>query len=90
MQNEDYRKAMEIMRQLQAKLDSGKMSPADQKQLKAQMEALAKALKNTDLNKLAQQMLDNAQKLAQMSPAELQKLLDEIKKRQMLAKAGGT
>lgn len=89
MQNGDYQKAMQIMQKLAQKLNSGKGSPMDQKMLKAQMEALAKALKNTDLNKLAQQMLQNAQKLAQMSPEELQKMLDQMRKAQMLAKAGG-
>lgn len=91
--NKDYQKAMEIMRKLAQKLNSGKMSPMDQEMLKKQLEALAKALKNTDLDKLAKMMADSAQKLAQMSPEELEKLIKELREMQkmaeLMAKAGG-
>ena len=89
MQNEDYLKAMELMRQIALKLNLGKGSKMDQELMKKQLEALAKALQNTDLDELARQMRENAEKLAQMSPEELQKLLEQIRKAQMLAKAGG-
>lgn len=89
MQNEDYRKAVELMRQIAQKLNAGKGSKMDQELMKKQLAALAKALQNTDLNQLAKQMRENAEKLAKMSPEELQKLLEQIRKAQMLAKAGG-
>jgi len=92
-ENKDYRKAMELMQKLAQKLDCGKMGEMDKELLKKQMEQLAKALKNTDLDKLAKQMLESAEKLAKMSPEELKKLLEDMKKAQMamkmLAKAGG-
>lgn len=85
--NKDYQKAAQLMQKLAQKLNSGKMSKADQKMLASQMQALAKALKNTDLNQLAKSMLNNANKLSQMSPKELQKMLDQAMKMQQLAKA---
>ena len=91
-QNKDYQKAAELMRKLAQKMNSGNMSKADKEMLKKQMEALAKALKNTDLDKLAKAMLQNAEKLAQMSPEELQKMMEQMKQMQQmaqqLAKAG--
>ena len=87
--NKDYQRAMELMQKLAAKLGSGKMSKMDREMLAKQLEALAKALKGTDLDKLAKMLLANAEKLAKMSPAELKKMLDEMKAMQLLAKAGG-
>jgi hypothetical protein len=92
--SKDAQKAAQLMKMLAKKLNTGNMNQADQKMLKSQMDALAKALKNTDLDKLAKQMFDNAKKLAQMSPQELQKMIDQAKKMQQMAKAlqkaGGT
>jgi hypothetical protein len=92
-QNEDYKKASEIMRKLAQKLNSGNMSKQDQEALKKQMEALSKALKNTDLDQLAKAMRENAEKLANMSEEDLKKLMQQIeemqKRQKMLAKAGG-
>lgn len=89
-QNKDYQKAAEMMQKLAQKLNLGKMSQTDREALRKQMEALAKSLKGTDLDKLAKAMLRNAQKLANMSPAELKKLLRQLQEMQTLAKAGGT
>lgn len=90
--NKDYQQAMEIMRKLALKMNSGNMSKADREMLKKQLEALAKSLKGTDLDKLAKMMLATAQKLAKMTPEELKKMMDQMKKMQqmskMLAKAG--
>ena len=86
-QNKDYQKAMEIMQKLAQKLNSGKMSKMDKEALRKQMEALAKALKGTDLDQLAKMMRENAEKLAKMSPEELQKLLDQMKQMQMMAQS---
>ena len=92
-QNKDYQKAAELMQKLAQKLNTGNMSQADREMLEQQLQKLAEALKNTDLDKLAKAMLESAQKLANMSPEELQKMLDEMKKMQQmcqaLAKAGG-
>jgi hypothetical protein len=92
-QNEDYRKAAELMQKLAQKLNSGKMKPADREALRKQMEQLAKALKGTDLDKLAKMMRENAEKLAKLSPQELEKMVREMQKLQkmckLLAKAGG-
>ena len=82
--NGDYQKAAELMRKLAQKLKSGKMKPMDAEALRKQMEALAKALKGTDLDKLAKQMLENAEKLAKMSPEELRKLIDQMQKMQQM------
>lgn len=91
-ENKDYQKAMELMRQLAQKLDMGSMGEMDEELLRKQMEQLANALKDTDLDKLAKMMAENAEKLAQMSPEELENLLEEMKMlaemQQMLAKAG--
>ncbi|MDO8684155.1 MAG: hypothetical protein Q7N50_11805 [Armatimonadota bacterium] len=93
-ESEDYQKAMEIMQKLAIKMDSGKMSKMDKEALRKQMEALAKALEKTDLDQLAKMMRENAEKLAKMSPQELQKMIDEMKRMQRLCqamnKAGGT
>jgi len=86
MANKDYRKAMEILQKLAQKLNSGKMSAMDKEMLAKQLEALAKALKNTDLDKLAKSLLQQAQKLAAMSPEELEKLLKELEEMQKMAK----
>lgn len=92
--NKDYQKAMELMQKLAQKMNSPNMSKADKEMLKKQLEALAKSLKGTDLDKLAKMMLANAQKLAQMTPEELKKLMDQMKQMQQmsktLAKAAGT
>jgi len=87
-QNGDYQKAAEIMQQLAQKLGNpnSKMSQADKEALKKQMEALAQALKNTDLDKLAKAMKENAEKLAKMSPEELKKLAKQMQEAQKLAK----
>ena len=85
--NKDYQKAMEIMQKLAQKMNSGSMSQTDKAALKKQMEALAKALKGTDLDKLAKMMRANAEKLAKMSPQELQKMLDDMKKMQQMAES---
>ena len=58
-------------------------------QILANAQKLAK-MSPGDLEKLAKMSPGDLQKLAKMSPKDLQKLLDEIKKAQMLAKAGGT
>jgi len=89
MENKDYRKAMQILQKLALKLNSGKMSPADREALQKQLQALAKALKGTDLDKLAKMMLEQAQKLAAMSPEELAKLLKELEEMQKMAKLLG-
>ncbi len=93
-QNEDYRKAMELMQKLAQKLESGAMSEMDEELLRKQLEELAKALKGTDLDRLAKMMLENAERLAQLSPAELEQLLKEIEEMRklcaLLDKAGGT
>ncbi len=98
--NKDYKKAAEIMQKLLQKLDlqrlqklaksGGKMSKMDQEMLKKQLEALAKALKGTDLDKLAKMLKEQAEMLAKLSPEELQELIEELMMAQMLAKAGGT
>lgn len=91
-QNKDFQKASQLMQKLAQKMNSGKMGKADQKALQQQMQMLAKALKKTDLDKLAKQMLANANKLAKMSPQELEKLIKQAQEMQkmakMLAKAG--
>lgn len=87
-ENRDYQQAMELMQKLAAKLSSGKMSKTDEETLRKQLEQLAKALKGTDLDKLAKQMRENAEKLAKMSPEELKQLLAQMKEGQKLAKAG--
>lgn len=104
-QNGNYQKAAELMQKLAQRLEKmksgqsgkngklGKMSEQDIEAMKKQMEALAKALKGTDLDKLAEQMAKNAEKLANMSDKELQDLIKKMeemqKKMGMLAKAGG-
>jgi DNA-directed RNA polymerase subunit F len=50
------------------------------------LEALAEALKNTDLDKLAKALLEQARKLAAMSPQELEKLIKELEQLQKMAK----
>ena len=85
--NHDYQKAAQLMKMLAKKLNTGNMSQQDQKMLASQMAALAKALKNTDMDKLAKQMFDQAKELAKMSPQELQKMIDEMQKMQQMAKA---
>lgn len=85
--NGDFKKAAQLMKMLSKKLNTGNMNGQDQKMLASQMDALAKALKNTDMDKLAKKMFDNAKKLAQMSPQELQKMIDQMQKMQQLAKA---
>ena len=85
--NGDYQKAAELMQKLMQKLKSGKMKPMDAEVLRKQLEALAKALKDTDLDKLAKQMLENAEKLAKMSPEELRKLIDQMQKVQQMCDA---
>jgi len=82
-QNGDYQKAMEILQKLTQKMNSGKLSQMDKEMLRKHLEALAKALKNTDLNKLAEQMKKNAEQLAKMSPEELKKLMKEIDSQKM-------
>ncbi|MHB1001812.1 MAG: hypothetical protein ACYC27_21440 [Armatimonadota bacterium] len=93
-ENGDFKKAAELMQQLAKKLNLGDMGELDKEALKKQMDELAKALKDTDLDKLAKQMLENAEKLAKMSPEELKKLAEQMKKNQQMAKAlekaGGT
>ena len=92
--NKDYMKAAEIMQKLALKMQSGKMSNLDREALQRQMKELAKALQHTDLDKLAKQMLDNAEKLAKMSPEELAKLIKQAEENERMAgslkKAGGT
>ena len=83
----DYQRAMELMRQLSEKLDLGNMSPTDSESLRKVLEQLAKALKDTDLDKLAKQMLENAEKLSKMTPEELKELAEQMKRMQQLAKA---
>lgn len=85
--NKDYQKAMELMQKLAQKMESGQMSSADKEALKKQMEALAKALKGTDLDKFAKMMLENAEKLSKMSPQELAKLAQQMQKMQQMANA---
>lgn len=93
-ENEDFRKASELMQKLTQKAQSGKMSETDREALQKQLDALAKALQNTDLDKLAKMMRENAEKLAKMSPEELAKMAAEMQKMQQLAQAlrqaGGT
>ncbi len=84
--NKDNKKAAQLMKQIAKSLNSGNMSAAGQKQLASQMAALADALKGTDLGNLAQQMSMDAKKFAQMSPKELQKMIDQAKKMQQMAK----
>ncbi len=75
--NKDYQAAMELMQKLAQKMNSGNMSKMDKEMLKQQLEALAKALKGTDLDKLAKMLKENAEKLAKMSPEELKKMLEK-------------
>lgn len=93
-ENEDFKKASELMQKLALKAQSGSMSELDREALQQQFDALAKALQNTDLDKLAKMMRENAEKLARMSPEELAKMAAEMQKMQQLAKAleqaGGT
>lgn len=99
-ENKDYKKAAEIIQKLLQKLDlerlqklaktNGKLSKLDQEMLKKQLEALAKALKGTELDKLAKMLREQAEMLAKLSPEELQALLEKLLTAQMLAKAGGT
>jgi len=99
-QNKDYKKAAELIQKMLQKLDlerlqklakaGGKMSKMDEEMLKKQLEALAKALKGTDLDKLAKMLKEQAEMLAKLSPEELQELVEELMMAQMLAKAGGT
>ncbi len=86
-ENEDYKKASELMQKLTQKAQSGKMNPADREALQKQLEALAKALQNTDMDKLARMMLQNAEKLAKMKPEELANMSQEMKNQQLLAEA---
>lgn len=79
-ENDDYKKAMEIMQDLLKKSQGGEMSEIDRETLKKQLEAMAKALENTDLDELAKQMRENAEKLAQMSPEEIEKMIEQAKK----------
>lgn len=93
-ENKDFQRAAELMQKLTQKMQSGKTSPQDKQALQKQLEQLAKALKNTDLDKLAKQFRENAEKLAKMSPQELQKTLKQMQETQQMAqalqKAGGT
>lgn len=93
-ENEDFKKASELMQKLTQKAQSGQMSQMDREALQKQLDALAKALQNTDLDKLAKMMRENAEKLAKMSPEELEKMAKEMQKMQQLAQAlkqaGGT
>ncbi|MDH7602071.1 MAG: hypothetical protein QHI38_07975 [Armatimonadota bacterium] len=97
LSNEDYRQAIKLLQALAKKLnlptDTSKITPADREALRKQLEALAKALKNTELDKLAKALLDNARKLAAMSPEELEKLVKELEQmrrmKRWLAKAKG-
>lgn len=86
-ENADFQKTAELMQELAKKLNLGSMKASDKEALKKQMEALAKALKGTDLDKLAKQMRENAEKLAKMSPEELKKLAEQIKKSQQMAQS---
>ncbi|MBI2844506.1 MAG: hypothetical protein HYX78_14010 [Armatimonadetes bacterium] len=88
-ENEDYRKAMEILQKLSEKLAKGNMNKLDEEALRRQLEMLAKALENTDLDELAKQLRESAEKLAQMSPEELERLIKQLKEAELLAKAGG-
>ena len=85
--NKDYQKAMELMQKLAQKMNSGKMSNTDKAALKKQLEALAKALKGTDLDKFAKMMRENAEKLLKMSPQELAKMAQQMQKMQQMANA---
>jgi len=87
--NKDYQAAVDLMQKLAQKMNSGNMSKADREMLKQQLEALAKALKGTDLDKLAKMLKENAEKLAKMSPEDLKKMMEQMRAMQMLAKAGG-
>ena len=93
-ENGDYQKAAELMRQLALKLKSDTLNQMDKEALEEQLEKLAEALKNTDLDKLAKAMLEQAEKLAKMSPEELEKLIKELEEAAKMAKlleeAGGT
>lgn len=90
--NSDAQKAAEIMQKLAQKMQLSNTSPANKQMLQKQLQALAKSLKGTDMDKLAKAMLANAQKMAQMSPQELKKLAQQMKLNQQmmqaLAKAG--
>ncbi len=93
-ENEDFKKASELMQKLTQKAQGGQMKEADREALQKQLDALAKALKGTDLNKLAKMMRENAERLAKMSPEELAKMTKEMQSQQQLAEAlkhaGGT
>lgn len=86
-ENKDYQNAMQQMQKLAQKLNTGNISKMDRMMLKYQMDQLAKALKNTDLDKLTKQMAKNAEMLAKLSPQELEKMAREMKKLQAMAKA---
>jgi len=86
-QNKDYQDAMEIMKKLAQKLNSGSMNKADKESLQKQMEELAKALKDTDLDELAKQMKENARRLAKMTPEEMKQMAKKMQEHQEMAKA---
>ena len=90
LENKDYRGALKIIQKLAQRLNLPsnlrKMTEADREALKKQLEALAEALKNTDLDKLAKALLEQARKLAAMSPQELEKLIKELEQLQKMAK----
>jgi hypothetical protein len=95
LQNQDYKKAMELMSKLSKKLGSGQMSKMDQQQLQDQLDALAKALKGTNLNELAKKLREAAEALAKMDPKEAAKLMAQAQNMMpmdmaMLGKMGGT
>ncbi|MHB0911834.1 MAG: hypothetical protein ACYC2Y_00125 [Armatimonadota bacterium] len=85
--NGDYQKAVELMQKLAKKQCSGGTCQADKEALKKQMGALAKALKNTDLDALAKALRENAERLAKMSPEELEKLAKQAQCKQCLSLA---
>lgn len=86
-ENGDFKEAAKIMQDLAKKMNLGDMPQMDKEMLKQQVDKLAEALKNTDLNKLAKQMKENAEQLAKMSPEELEKLAEQIKQARETAQA---
>ena len=68
MQKGDFQRAMDMINQLAANLNSQSLSPDELKQLQQALADMAKILQNSDLDKLAKEMLKAAEALRNMDP----------------------
>ena len=68
MQKGDFQRAMDMIDQLAANLNSQSLSPDELKQLQQALADMAKILQNSDLDKLAKEMLKAAEALRNMDP----------------------